>query len=171
MSSTSRNISRALKSSAASTARFLARIIRRWRWCRWCAWSRKPPASRSRRPRWCRAEIHSSGVVLKLCSQLPEFRKKLDLEHLAQVGDARRAAGSALQADDALDRRDVVEAPAAEIVFEIDQLFRQLVEHPVFRRRRIDGLPGLQNLVVWRALDAPVGSACVVADVKTIARQ
>src|SRR4029079_6910060 len=126
---------------------------------------------RSRRRRWCRAETGLSGVVLELCSQPPEFRKKFDLEHLAQLEDARGAAGSALQADDALDRRDVVEAPATEIVFEIDQLFRELVQHPVFRRRRIDSLPGRQNLVVWRALDAPVGSACVFADVKTIARQ
>src|SRR5205823_5858837 len=142
-----------------------------WRWYRWCVWSRRRHLSRSRRRRWCRAEIRSSGVVLKLCSQLPEFRKKLDLEHLAQVGDARRAAGSTLQADDALDRRDVVEAPAAEIVLEIDQFFRQFVEQPVLRRRCVDGLPGRQNLVVWRALDAPVGSARVFADVKTIARQ
>src|SRR4029079_1110876 len=126
---------------------------------------------RSRRRRWCRAETGLSGVVLELCSQPPEFRKKFDLEHLAQLEDARGAAGSALQADDALDRRDVVEAPAAEIVFEIDQLFSKLIEHPVFRWRRMDVLPGRQNLFVCCALDAPVGSARVFADVKTVARQ
>ena len=46
-----------LKRSARSIAKSSARIIRRWRWCRWCAWSRRRHGSRSRRPRWCRAEV------------------------------------------------------------------------------------------------------------------
>ena len=39
----------------------LARIIRRWRWCRWCAWSRRRRASRSKLPRWCRADAGYAG--------------------------------------------------------------------------------------------------------------
>src|SRR5260370_99250 len=57
MSSTSRNIWRTSNPSAGSIARFSARIIRRWRWFRWCASSKKPRGSKSRRRRWCRAEL------------------------------------------------------------------------------------------------------------------
>ena len=61
----------------------------------------------------------------------PEFRKEFDLQHALEVADSRRAACATLEADDALDRRDVVETPASEIVLEVDQLFRELVEVPV----------------------------------------
>src|SRR6478736_6335941 len=42
----------------------------------------------------------------------PELRKQHDLKHLLEIRSARRAAGAAFQADYALDRGDVVEAPA-----------------------------------------------------------
>src|SRR5690606_14853972 len=82
------------------------------------------------------------------------------------------AAGSpraALQADHALHRGDVVEAPAAEIVLEIDQLLGQLVKLPVAVRLVIDRPPRLQNGLAFRARFAPVGAPAVRADVETAA--
>jgi ATP-dependent DNA ligase len=51
----------------------------------------------------------------------PEFRKELDLQHSLEVAASRRAACAPLEAEDALDRRDVVETPASEIILEVDQ--------------------------------------------------
>ena len=72
----------------------------------------------------------------------PELRKELDLQHALEVADAGRAASAPLEADDALDRRDVVETPASEIVLEVDQLFRELVEVPVVGGITVDLGPG-----------------------------
>ena len=58
---------------------------------------------------------------------------KRRVERVAQVADARRAAGAALEADDALDRGHMAEAPLPEEVLQVDQLLRQLVEVPVSR--------------------------------------
>ena len=63
----------------------------------------------------------------EFCAHLPLFWKAHNLQHPAQIGDAGRAAGAALQANDALDRRDVIETLAAEIVLEIDRLFRKRI--------------------------------------------
>src|SRR4051812_28490786 len=103
-------------------------------------------------------------VLLKLRPYLPKLRKKFDLEHLAQIGYARRAAGSALQADDALDRGDVVEAPAAKIVFEIDEFFGEFIEPPVFLGRCVDALPGIQHLVIRSPRLAPIRSMRILAN-------
>ena len=72
----------------------------------------------------------------------PKFRKEFDLQHALEVTDSRRAACAPLEADDALDRRDVVETPASEIVLEVDQLFRELVEVPVVGWISVDLGPG-----------------------------
>ena len=44
-----------------------------------------------------------------------EFRKEFDLQHALEVADTGCAASAPLEADDALDRRDVVETPASEM--------------------------------------------------------
>ena len=77
----------------------------------------------------------------------PEFWEELDLQHALEVGDARRAARAAFEADDALDRGDVIETPAPEIILEVDQLFRELVEVPVLGGVVVDDPPGLRTEV------------------------
>src|SRR5919108_3130760 len=108
---------------------------------------------------------------LKLSPHVPELGKQHDLQHLAQIGDSSSAAGAALQPDDALDRGDVVEAPAAEIVLEVDELLGELVEHPALSRRSIDGLPCGEHFRVLDARLAPARALGVRADVEAAARQ
>src|SRR6516225_9240865 len=79
----------------------------------------------------------------------PEFGKEFDLQHALEVGDARGAACASLEADDALDRRDVVETPAPEIVLEVDELFRELVEIPVMGWISIDLSPGARQSLAF----------------------
>jgi hypothetical protein len=98
-----------------------------------------PKACRSRPGRFSRGSATERSHP---CTDAPEFREEFDLEHALEVADARRAACASLQADDALDRRDVVETPAPEIVLEVDQLFRQLVEVPVMGGIAVDLGPG-----------------------------
>ncbi|EAQ12631.1 hypothetical protein RB2654_15135 [Rhodobacterales bacterium HTCC2654] len=76
---------------------------------------------------------------------MPEFRKEFDVEHLAQIGHAGCAAGAAFEADHPFDRGDVVEAPAPEIVLEIDQFLGQFVKRPMRAHVAIDGRPPLLN--------------------------
>src|SRR5690606_38616964 len=68
------------------------------------------------------------------------------IQHAFEIGHARRAACAALEADDALDRRQMAEAPALEMVFEIDQLLGQFVEIPVRRGLAVDLRPGRLDL-------------------------
>ena len=79
---------------------------------------------------------HIKDLALKLGPDVPKLRKKHDLQHAAEIGDTRSAAGAALETDDPLDRRHMVEAPAAEIVLEIDQLLGELIELPMLRGSR-----------------------------------
>jgi hypothetical protein len=62
---------------------------------------------------------------------MPEFGEELGLEHPLEVAYAPRPPGPPLEADDALHGGHVVEAPAAEIVLEVDELLGQLVELPM----------------------------------------
>ena len=86
---------------------------------------------------------------------MPEFGEQFHLQHGAQIFDTTRAAGAAFKADYAFDRGNVVEAPAAEIIFQIDEFFRELIQAPVFFRRAIDNRPRIRNRrigLVWRIL-------------------
>src|SRR5438105_3020535 len=78
----------------------------------------------------------------------PQFGNQLDLEHPLEIADPAGAAGASLEADHALHRRHVVEAPAAKVILEIDQLLGELIEHPVGFGRLIDAAPGLQHALV-----------------------
>src|SRR6201987_5265489 len=102
----------------------------------------------------------------KLGPHLPELRKQHDIEHLAQIADATGAAGATLQSDDALDRGDVVEAPAAKIILEVDELFGELIDLPMRLRRSVDHLPGLDHGGILLPLVAPIVSLRIRADGK-----
>ena len=79
---------------------------------------------------------------LETGAQVPEFGEKLDLEHPAQVGDTAGAAGAAFEADDPFDGGHMVEAPAAEVILKIDELFGQFVQFPMRVRGGVDLRPG-----------------------------
>ena len=68
------------------------------------------------------------GLVgaLQLRPYLPKFRKQNHIQNLTQIVDACGAAGTDLVTDHALDGYDVVEAPAAEVVVYVDELFREV---------------------------------------------
>ena len=69
---------------------------------------------------------------------MPKLGEKLDREHLLEIVDPARPAGAALEADDALDRSDMVEPPAAKVVLEIDEFFGKLIKPPMRFRRAVD---------------------------------
>src|SRR5262249_38537899 len=86
---------------------------------------------------------------LKRRAQIPELREEPRLEEAAEISHALGAAGAGLVADDALHRGDVTEPPLAEEIFEIDQLFAELVQVPMPRRVAVNADP--------RRLDRGVG--------------
>src|SRR6185437_16705614 len=96
------------------------------------------------------------SVPLQVGAQLPDLRKEHDVEHLAQVAHAGGAAGAALEADDALDRRYVTEAPEAEDVLEVGELLAELIEVPVGGRIAIDDEPRLLDPVAGHVRLRPV---------------
>ena len=65
-----------------------------------------------------------------------------------QEADSARAAGAALEADDALHRLHVAESPLLEPVFQIDQLFGQFVQVKVLLGVAIDLEPGIAHGIV-----------------------
>src|SRR3569623_2049756 len=98
----------------------------------------------------------------QLGPHVPQFGEQLDLEHLAQIGDALSPAGAALEPDHALDRGDVVEPPAPEIILEVDQLLGELVRRPMLLGRQIYPAPGSLHLGALRTLLRE--TAALVAD-------
>ena len=62
--------------------------------------------------------IESRGS--QLASDLPQFREQHGLEGAAQVRHASRAAAASFEADDALDGGQVIEAPATEVILDIN---------------------------------------------------
>ena len=101
----------------------------------------------------------------------PEFREKFDLQHALEIGDARGAAGAPLEADDALDRGDVVETPAPKIILEVDQFFRELVEVPVMGGVVVDHRPRLCEGLAFDMRLRRLGPHRGVADVETAPEQ
>nr|GEU28320.1 hypothetical protein [Tanacetum cinerariifolium] len=76
------------------------------------------------------------------------FREQHHVQHLAQVIDAVRAAGAGLEANHALHRGHVAEAPQAKRGFQVHQLFGQLVQRPVCARVPVHGGPGGLDRIV-----------------------
>src|SRR5450631_1588342 len=106
------------------------------------------------------------ATALKRGANLPEFGEQHDVEHLAQVPRPAGAAGAALEADDPLHRGDVVEAPAAEIVLEIDQLLGELIDLPMRRRFAVDRFPGREHGGVLLPGRAPLATRAIASDRK-----
>ena len=80
--------------------------------------------------------------ALQVGAQLPDLRKEHHVEHLAKIAYAARAAGATLESDHPFHAGHVAEAPEAEGVLDVGELFAQLVEVPVRMRRPVDGEPG-----------------------------
>src|SRR5690606_31075277 len=115
--------------------------------------------------------IISTEFPLQFRTQMPQFRKEFHIQHLAQVGNARRSARPALQSDDPLHRRHMIEPPAAEIILEIDQLLGQFVEAPIFVGLGIGAFARALGRRARLALPAPVGARVFRADMEAVARQ
>src|SRR5438132_5931985 len=64
-------------------------------------------------------------------ADIDQLGKQSDVERLAQERDAVAAAGAALEADDALDRLHVPEAPELEVFLDVDQLLAHVIAVPV----------------------------------------
>ena len=75
---------------------------------------------------------------LQLGAQAPDLGKQYHVQHLLEVAHAAGAARAALEADDALHRGQVAEAPEAEGVFEVGEFFAELVQVPVVVRVAVD---------------------------------
>src|SRR5271166_127518 len=107
----------------------------------------RPPERRDRRapPGWrARSDLGSSGRLVPGALEIefggaehrvpdiPELRINRVVEQLVgslpQVSEPGRAAGPGAVADHPGDRRDMGKAPPSERVFQIDQLFAQLVQ-------------------------------------------
>src|ERR1700730_15222640 len=100
----------------------------------------RPPCRRAARA------ICRSGFS-QLSPDLPELWEQHNVQHLAQISNAGRAAGTSLKSDDPLHRRHVVKTPAAEIILEIHQLFGKLVQFPEAGRVLIDRQPRVPDAV------------------------
>src|SRR6185503_10427093 len=87
--------------------------------------------------------------------EVPELGEQADLERLAQIHHALGAARAALEADDALDRRQVAETPLREAVLEVDELLGELVEVPVLLGVAVDLQPSLLDALVVLGGPAP----------------
>src|SRR5262245_15083315 len=84
----------------------------------------------------------SDGQFLSIDQSVPHFVEIVEeaqFERLLEEGDAAGAAGAGLHADDALDRADMVEAPALEQHLHVHQLLGEVVELPMVLRLSIDG--------------------------------
>src|SRR5690606_681653 len=73
-----------------------------------------------------------------------------------------------LEADDPFDRSYMIEAPAAEIILEIDELLRQFVERPMLLRLCVDLPPGFPHIGVLLPGPGKVGTR-LVAHVESVA--
>src|SRR5437763_3341705 len=100
--------------------------------------------------------MKTRAVMSEVGAKLPDLGKEDDIEHLSQVADAAGAAGAALEADHALDRRHVAEAPEPEHVFEVGQLLPELVQVPVRLRVAVDDEPRLLDRLARRVRLGPV---------------
>ena len=112
--------------------------------------SRRTHARAACRARPANAPPAARASDLEIRAQLPDLGEQHDVEHLAQVADAAGAAGAALEADHALDRRHVAEAPEPEHVLEVGQLLAELVQVPVRLRVAVDDEPGLLDAFARR---------------------
>src|ERR1700721_729916 len=85
---------------------------------------------------------------LQFGPDLPKLGKQHHVQHAPQIGNARRSASAALEADDPFDRRHMIEAPAAEVILEIHQLFGELIELPKTGGIAIHRLPCGSDAVI-----------------------
>src|SRR3954470_11168839 len=85
-----------------------------------------------------------------------QLGKERDLQRAAKESDTRRAAGAALEADDALDRLHVAEAPELEVLFDVDQLFAHVVLGPIRLRVLVHRLEHLHDARMHRIRLRPV---------------
>src|SRR6202012_1940485 len=108
---------------------------------------------------------------LKFSSHFPKLRKQHDLQHRPQIGRAGGTAGSPLQSDDTLHRSDMIEAPSAKIILEIDQFLGELVKQPILRGRCVDDLPCLHHRAILGARFTPARPARIFSDIETVSRQ
>src|SRR3546814_18527480 len=83
------------------------------------------PAGRGAAPAKC---PKSCGRPSDRSPHAQQFGEKGALEHAREIRHARRPAGAGLETDDPLYGLQMAKAPALEMIFEIDQLFRQLVK-------------------------------------------
>src|SRR6185503_20121008 len=97
--------------------------------------------------------------------------KEDHVEQSAQVPHARSAPGAALEADHALDRGRVAEAPLAKRVLEVDELLGELVEVPMLGRVAIDVDPRTAHRFVERMARAPVALDARRVDGEAAARK
>src|SRR5260221_11529744 len=63
----------------------------------------------------------------QISAHLPQFREKLHIEHMLEVGDSSGTARTAFEADNSLNGCYVAEAPLPERVFKVNQFFGQFV--------------------------------------------
>ena len=82
------------------------------------------------------------GRASDLGADLPELREEGAFQRRAQEGDAGGTTGPGAEADDALHRLHVAEAPLLEGILHIHQLLRELVEIEMRLRLAVDPQPG-----------------------------
>ena len=81
------------------------------------------------------------GEELQIRPKLPKLRKQNNVEHFTQITHACRPPRSELEPNHPLNRGDVVEAPAAEVVFNVDELLREVVQIPIRFGVAVHGKP------------------------------
>src|SRR5581483_919364 len=79
-----------------------------------------------------------------------KFRKEREVESLLQKRHAGRTAGTAAIADDAFYRLHVAETPQLEVLFDVHQLFREVIFRPETRGVFVDALQHGDQFLVAR---------------------
>ena len=111
--------------------------------------------------------LNVTGVLpSQLRTQCPDFREKHHIQHFSQVTDPAGAAGAALEADDPLHRGDVPESPQTKSVFQVGQLFAELVQIPMVIGGAVDLKPGAFNRIARGVGLFPVALGVAVGHVQ-----
>src|SRR5699024_11872708 len=74
---------------------------------------------------------HRKPERIQLRPYSPQFREKAMIQYISKITDTRRTTRSFFHADNSLDGLRMTKTPLLQPIFDIDELFRQLIYLPI----------------------------------------